>query len=145
MGLNVYWEKDSQSNLPQDTDSRMISRLLFLGRAFSPLDQMFRLCLHHWLPRVGSLYSLSELLHSFLHSFQEYGHEGHRGEFMGLIVEWRIWSQVALAWSRAWVLGQILRTQSIWWEHQILATRPVVSDEPHPLGFAEKNFHIDGR
>ena len=33
----------------------------------------------------------------------------------------------------------------LWWEHWILATRPVVSDKgPWPFSLAEKNFHKDG-
>ena len=34
----------------------------------------------------------------------------------------------------------------VWWEHWILATRPVVSDKgPWPFSLAEKNFHKDGK
>ena len=58
-----------------------------------------------------------------------------------------LWSQVALACSS---LKQDLGSQAefevgLWWEHWILATRPVVSDkESWPFSLAEKNFHKDG-
>ena len=57
------------------------------------------------------------------------------------------WSQVALACSS---LKQDLGSQAefevrLWWEHWILATRPVVSDKGSwPFSLAEKNFHKDG-
>ena len=38
---------------------------------------------------------------------------------------------------------QLSLTHSWWWKHQILATRPVVSDQGLAFSFAEKNSHED--
>ena len=50
------------------------------------------------------------------------------------------WPQPAVAWSEALVPRPEIEAKFQWWEHQILATLPVVSDKALVLWFCRKKF-----
>ena len=49
------------------------------------------------------------------------------------------WPRSAMAWSMAWVPSK-RQAESWWWERQILATRPVVSDKGPGLSVLQKRI-----
>ena len=56
------------------------------------------------------------------------------------ISNWSWWPRPAAAWSRASVPWPEIVSGSRWWEHQILATRPVVSDKALAIQLCGKEF-----